>query len=187
MKPPAAPTHPLAETASLLERVSPGDIERASMLLRATRSSGGTVFVLGNGGSATTASHFVIDLLKATASAPGGAIRAVCLAESAARLTAQGNDEGFDRVFSSQVEVLGRPGDVVVAISASGRSVNVLRAVERARELGLTVMALTGFDGGPLLSFADLSIHVPSRNGAYGPVEDAHLAVCHAIAAAIAG
>ena len=108
-------------------------------------------------------------------------MRVFSLADNTACLSALGNDEGYEQVFASQVDGVVREGDVVLAISASGNSPNVLRAVELATARGATVVALVGFDGGALGDFAEQSVLVPSPVGAYGPVEDIHLMLGHII------
>ncbi len=134
----------------------------------------------GNGGSAATASHFVCDLVK-TASVEGRRrLRAVCLGDTPALLTAIANDIDYDSVFVYPMESLGRKGDALIAISCSGNSPNTLRAAEWAREHGLSVAALTGFAGGKLGELADIHINVPSEN--YGVIEDLHMSVGHMIA-----
>jgi D-sedoheptulose 7-phosphate isomerase len=140
---------------------------------------GNSVYIFGNGGSATTASHMACDLAK-TAAAPGKTrIKAFSLCDNTAMLTAVANDMGYDAVFVYQLEGSLRPGDVVVAISASGNSPNVVKAAAFAREQGARVVAFTGFGGGKLKALADVCISLESRN--YGPVEDAHLILEHMI------
>ena len=97
------------------------------------------------------------------------------------------NDISFDQVFSRQLIHLAERGDILMAVSASGNSPNVLACVDAARELGLTTIAFTGFDGGRLAALVDLLVHVPTRMGAYGPVEDVHLVVNHMITEQLKG
>lgn len=164
----AMPRAPLAE---IVERV-----------LRAARE-GRTILILGNGGSAATASHLACDLAK-TAAVPGfPRIRALALTDNVPLLTAWGNDVSYDVVFAEQIRTYSMPGDVVIAISASGNSPNVLAAVAAAREIGTQVIGLAGFGGGYLAPLCDVCLVVPSS--AYGPVEDAHMIVVHAVTSAI--
>lgn len=137
------------------------------------------VLVFGNGGSATTASHAVADLVK-TASVPDRRrLRALCLSDNSAMLTAIGNDLRYEDIFVYPLQTYARRGDLAVAISASGNSPNVVRACEWARSNDLGVVALTGFDGGKIARLCDVHVHVPSAN--YGIVEDLHLVVGHAV------
>src|SRR3954465_6217052 len=137
--------------------------EAAEELL-ACRARRGTVFVVGNGGSAATASHFACDLAKGTRTPGVPPFRVVPLTDNVPLLTAWANDTSYDRVFAEQLATLVRPGDVVVAISASGNSENVLAATRVARQLGATTIALTGQSGGRLGRLAELTIRVPARS-----------------------
>src|SRR5436189_5358112 len=127
-----------------------GLLESAAEALLACHRRGGTVFVLGNGGSAATASHFVCDLAKGTRTDGFPAFRVLSLTDNVPLMTAWANDTSYDRVFAEQLSALVRPGDVVVAISASGNSANVLAATRVARQLGTTTIAFTAQSGGRL-------------------------------------
>jgi len=152
------------------------------MILSAGRD-GRSIYILGNGGSAATASHLACDLAK-TASVPGHPrLRALALTDNVPLLTAWGNDASYDVVFAEQVSTFVRPGDLVIAISASGNSPNVVAAAAAARNLGASVIGLIGFGGGRLRSWCDVALVVPSHE--YGPVEDAHMVFVHAVTAAI--
>ena len=170
----------LADVARLMPF---GQLAAAAEALLACRERGRTVFLLGNGGSAATASHLACDLSKGTRTAGLAPFRVVALTDNVPIMTAWANDASYDRIFAEQVEALAQPGDVLVAISASGRSPNVLAAVAAARELGVTVVGLTGQPGGDLARLADLAIQVPA--GSIELVEDAHLAVAHSLCVAI--
>ncbi len=137
------------------------------------------VLLAGNGGSAATASHCANDLAKATRVADQLPMRAVSITDNASLMTALANDDGFERVFSHQMETLFRPGDVLIAISASGNSPNIVDAAQHALDNEGSVIALTGFTGGKLAEMSDVTIHAPSEVGEYGPVEDVHLIVTH--------
>ena len=152
-----------------------------STLLEA-RSGGATIFFIGNGGSAATASHFANDLAIGTNSYEKP-FRAISLTDNNAILTALGNDFGYDSIFVRQLRILGRPGDVLVGISASGNSPNLLKAFNYAKEIGIKTVALTAFDGGKLKQIADEGIHVPTGPKEYGPAEDAHMMLDHLIGA----
>ena len=161
-------------------------LERIVDLLRVARDRGSAVYVAGNGGSAAAASHFATDLAKATRRPGKSPLRVLSLTDNTAWLTALANDEGYEHVFTGQLESLLRDGDVLILISASGNSPNVIRAAELARQRGAKSVALVGFDGGQLLRLVDISVHAASETDAYGPVEDTLLAVHHAIAACLA-
>lgn len=150
--------------------------------LLAARAADARIFFIGNGGSAATASHFANDLAIGTR-APGKPFRAVSLTDNVAVMTAIANDDGYDEIFVQQLRTLMMPGDVVVAISASGNSPNVLKAVAHAAAHGAKTVGLTGFDGGKLADMVALRIHIPTEEGEYGPVEDGHMVLDHLIAA----
>jgi len=148
----------------------------AEILLRAQRE-GRRVFFLGNGGSATTASHMAVDFGKGTALAGQPRLRAISLTDNVGVITAWANDANYEAVFKEQLENLLEPLDVVIAISASGNSPNVLQAVEFGRKRGAVTIGLIGFGGGKLKDLVDIDITVSSRN--YGQVEDFHLTLDH--------
>lgn len=172
----------LTGVASLLERVDGQRVERVAQRLRRARDEGATIYVAGNGGSASTAAHFVNDLGKATKRSGRMPVRVMGLADNVPWLTALGNDEGYERVFAGQLENFAKPGDVLVVISASGNSTNLVRAVDLAKARGVSTIGLLGFDGGVLKAMTDEAIHIPTEKGAYEVVEDCHHAVCHALA-----
>jgi len=148
----------------------------SDMLYRAY-TDGKQVFVLGNGGSASTASHMAADLGKNTIGPNMRRFRILSLNDNIPLLTALSNDLGYDNVFAEQLQNLIQPGDVLIVISGSGKSPNVLRAMEYARSQSAEVAALLGFGGGPAADLADLSVVIDSSD--YGVVEDAHLIVNH--------
>lgn len=150
-------------------------------LLLAARESGHTVFFIGNGGSAATASHFANDISIGTRTGDDRPFRALSLTDNVAVMTALANDEGYDRMFVDQLKVHMKDGDSLVAISASGNSPNLLEAAAYARARGATVVGLTGFDGGKLREMSDISLHVQTAKGEYGPVEDVHMIFDHLI------
>jgi len=149
--------------------------------MEAARKGGHTVYFIGNGGSAATASHMVNDfgtgINKTIKGEPP--FRVVSLNDNPAVMLAVANDDGFDQVFVKQLEVLFKPGDKLVAISASGNSLNLVNAAKWVKERNGTVMSLVGFDGGQLKLISDVTVHVPSKKGDYGPVEDVHLILDH--------
>jgi D-sedoheptulose 7-phosphate isomerase len=166
--------------ADILRQVKGEAIERFTTLLFDAWKEDRQALFFGNGGSASTASHHVLDLVK-TASVPGQRpLRALAMNDNIGIVTAVGNDLEYAQTFSVPLAVYGRRGDLAVAISASGNSPNILAACKLARERGLRVVALTGFAGGKVAEMADLHINVPSDN--YGIIEDLHLSIGHIVA-----
>lgn len=149
------------------------------------RERGAMVFFLGNGGSAATASHFANDLSIGTRSKTKP-FRVMSLTDNVAVMTAVGNDNGYEYIFEFQLKALMQKGDVVVGISASGNSPNVLRAMQYAKDNGAKTVGITGFEGGELKGMVDLNLHVPTAKGEYGPVEDLHMIFDHMIHAYVA-
>jgi D-sedoheptulose 7-phosphate isomerase len=157
-----------------------GRIGQAIEWLKQARDEGQTIFACGNGGSASTASHFVCDMVKGASFGREKRFRILALTDSLPTLTAYSNDVGYDVVFVEQLRNFARPGDVLLAISGSGNSPNVLRAVEYANAGGLKTIGLTGRDGGQLGRLSQLEINVPDPH--MGRIEDGHLIVCHMLA-----
>ncbi len=137
------------------------------------------VFVLGNGGSGAVAAHWVTDLGINTIVDGRPGYRVVSLGDTPSSLTAIGNDIDFREVFATQLQAALRPSDVVIALSVSGNSPNVVRAIEYANEVGATTVGLTGMDGGKVKGLVDLSIHTASATDEYGPIEDIFSVVMH--------
>jgi D-sedoheptulose 7-phosphate isomerase len=150
--------------------------ELGETLFRAYRNNK-QVFLLGNGGSSSTASHMAADLAKNTIGPNMKRFRIVSLNDNAAIMTALANDLGYENVFSEQLTNLVQAGDVLIAVSASGNSPNVLKAMKYARSRSAEVVGLLGFDGGAAAELADLALIVPSNH--YGVIEDVHLIVNH--------
>src|SRR2546421_4561239 len=150
--------------------------------LMEARNRGARIFFIGNGGSAATASHFANDVAIGSLSWEKP-FRAISLTDNVAILTAVGNDYGYEEIFVRQLQTQMTSGEVVVAISASGNSPNVVRAVEYANNNGALTVALTGFDGGVLKQTASVVVHAPTNKGEYGPTEDIHLIVDHLVGA----
>jgi len=167
------------DVRSILSEIPIDAIERAVGIILDAYDNGAHVYVVGNGGSATNATHFACDLSKATIVDGRARLRVTSLTDNIALLTAWANDTSYDRVFSEQLTNLLDPGDVVIAISASGNSPNVVSAVVAARLMRASTIALVGFAGGRLLEAVDAAIHVPSND--YGVVEDCHSVIEHAI------
>jgi D-sedoheptulose 7-phosphate isomerase len=167
----------LGYLAQVFARIDRDAVASFIEVLERARTDGATVFFCGNGGSAATASHFQNDLTRWRTDP----MKVVSLTDNVAVITALGNDYGYDRIFVMQLEPLLAKGDVVVAISASGNSPNVVQAIEFANEREATTVGLTGFDGGRLGELCEIHVHVPSARGEYGPVEDAHMVLDHLV------
>lgn len=144
------------------------------------RSRGAMIFFIGNGGSAATASHFANDLAIGTNDYEQP-FRVISLTDNVPVITALGNDFGYDEIFVRQLRVCGKKGDVLVGISASGNSANLINAFNFANLAGIKTVALTAFDGGEMKSIADEGIHVPTEAKEYGPAEDAHMILDHLV------
>lgn len=142
---------------------------------------GARVWILGNGGSAAISDHFATDLAKINIDT-GLGILPMSLCANGPVLTALSNDYGYSDAFAHQIRAFANPGDVVVAVSSSGNSENVIRAIQQGKESGAATIGLSGFDGGRLAKEAEISIHVASDVGDYGTTEDAHSVICHAVA-----
>jgi len=169
----------------LLGEIDPNGIARTAQYLRNAGDRGATIYIAGNGGSAATASHWVNDLGKATKSSGDVPLRVMSLSDNVSWLTALANDEGYERVFSGQLENFARPGDILIVISASGNSPNLVQAVEVARQQGVFTIGLLGFDGGVLKEKVDDCLWLPTEKGAYGLVETGHSLLCHILTACL--
>lgn len=174
-----------AHVSSLQESLSALDLvtlQQAGELIDENCLRGHTVFCLGNGGSAATASHIATDLFWGRRMSGEPRPRAVSLVSNVPLMTALANDVNYDEVFVEQLRGQFREGDMIVAVSASGNSPNVVKAAEFAKEFGGTSVGLVGFDGGALKDRCNVSVHVATPPGAYELVEDVHHAVCHMLA-----
>ncbi len=175
----------LAELKTVLDRLPLDAARRAADLLFRAYQSDHTVFIFGNGGSAALASHLASDIGKST-HIPGPAslrgvkrLKAISLTDNVPLLTAWANDSNYENVFAGQMENFIQPRDVALAISGSGNSANVLRALEIARRAGASTVGLTGCGGGKMKSLLDCAVLVPSDN--MQQVEDAHLVLAHLV------
>lgn len=155
-------------------------LEAAAAILTRVHKDGGMVYSCGNGGSAAIANHLVCDHCKAVQSDTGLHPRIYSLSAHIEIMTAVSNDLSYDEVFVYQLRSLAKPGDALVAISSSGDSENIVRAVTWAKEHGIPVIAMTGFSGGRAAALADVDLHVPDDN--YGVVEDVHQSLMHILA-----
>jgi phosphoheptose isomerase len=169
-----------SELASAASSVEPAALDSAAAILLQAYVRGAGVFACGNGGSAAIANHLQCDHLKGVRTATDLRPRVVSLTTSAELLTAIANDIGYEDVFRYQLQSQARPGDVLVVVSSSGRSRNIVTALRWAREHDLRTIALTGFEGGEARAVAEVAIHVDSTN--YGIIEDLHQTIMHALA-----
>jgi D-sedoheptulose 7-phosphate isomerase len=166
-----------------LMKIDPAQVQALADAIYACYEKRATVFVIGNGGSGSNASHFCEDLGKCTLRREDfdndkkKRLRILSLTDNTPYILAWANDEGFDRVFSEQLKNLANPGDLLIAISGSGNSPNILRAVEWANRNGVTTFGCTGFSGGKLQSMAQKNLHVPLDD--MGIVESIHLTAFH--------
>jgi D-sedoheptulose 7-phosphate isomerase len=167
----------------VLESVDLSVIDGISSKLLEAYGAGKTTFLLGNGGSAALASHFACDLGKGTIHEGAPRFRALALTDSVPMLTAWANDSSYEDVFAEQLKNFVGKDDVVFAISGSGNSPNVLKALKVGREHGAFNIGITGFQGGKMKPSCDLCLVIPSDNMQY--IEDVHLAVTHAVFAAV--
>lgn len=168
--------------SDVLNGIDPQEVATFVRTLLDARERGASIFFMGNGGSAATASHFANDLAIGTNSYRKP-FRALAITDNNAVVTAIANDFGYSDIFERQLRVLGRKGDVVVGISASGNSPNLLKAFEAAHELGIKTVALTAFDGGKMRVLANEGVYVPTGMKEYGPAEDAHMILDHLVGA----
>ncbi|MHB1424081.1 MAG: D-sedoheptulose-7-phosphate isomerase [Gemmataceae bacterium] len=173
----------LERVAQELSRVEPDEIKQLADLMHDCYEKGRFIFICGNGGSGSNASHFCEDIGKCTLRREDldndnkKRVRILSLTDNTPYILAWANDEGFERVFAEQLKNLASPGDLLIAISGSGNSPNILRAVEWANRNGLTTFGCTGFSGGKLRTLAKHNFHVPLDD--MGIVESIHLAAFH--------
>ena len=160
-----------------LDTIDLDSVGKAIEILRVARDRNRHIFVCGNGGSASTASHFVCDMVKGASFNRPSRFRIMALTDSLPTITAYSNDVSYDCVFAEQLKNFAEPGDVFIAISGSGNSPNVLCAMEYANSMACETIALTGRDGGKLGPLAKLQIRVAEPH--MGRIEDGHMIVCH--------
>jgi D-sedoheptulose 7-phosphate isomerase len=166
----------------VLLSINPEEIKLFSNLLLQARETGKKIIFMGNGGSAATASHFANDISIGTRTFDKP-FRAISITDNNAVITAIANDDGYDEIFVQQLKVILCSGDIVVAISASGNSSNVVNAINYANDNGAITVGITAFDGGLLRNVSQHSVHVPTNRNEYGPAEDAHMILDHLLGA----
>ncbi len=153
-------------------------VEEVSNILLSKRQNKNAIFIIGNGGSSACAEHMSTDLMFGT-NAANPSFKTFCLSSNSSSLTATGNDVNFNSIFSRQINNLGEKGDLLIVISASGNSENLISAAQEAKKIGMYTIGLLGFDGGKLIEMLDNFIHVKTSVGEYGVSEDVHLIVNH--------
>jgi len=164
----------------IFDQIDLSEIKKFVEVILDARESAATIFFIGNGGSAATASHFANDLAFGT-NDYDKPFKVMSITDNVPVLTALSNDYGYDEVFVRQLRVYGKKGDVLVGISASGNSPNLLSAFEYALTTGIKTVALTAFDGGKMKEVAELGVHVPTGMKEYGPAEDVHMILDHLV------
>lgn len=168
----------------VLDSLDVSSVDAFEKEFEAARNEGCTIFVAGNGGSASTASTLAndlgFDIIKKTNTEK--AFKILALTDNNSVMTAISNDVGYENLFVGQLKIHYRTGDRLLVISASGNSTNLVKAAEWVKSQGGRVLGLLGFDGGKLKELCDIMIHVPTVKGEYGPVEDAHLIMNHVLA-----
>jgi len=178
----------LSDFMALISKVNSHEIIRVAEIIHDKMKQRRSIYVCGNGGSAALSQHFAIDLGLGTSKyLKAQGCRVFDLTSNAAILTATANDLDFAEVFSRQIELYGQPQDLLITISSSGNSLNVINAITKARELGIETIGITGFDGGQLKELVDYHVHVESKIGDYGKVEDAHSFILHLVTNLIRG
>jgi D-sedoheptulose 7-phosphate isomerase len=173
----------LAEMERAIRQIDRGAVRAAVEVLFACWRRDATAYLIGNGGSAATASHMMADLTKCTLVAGAPRFRAIALTDNVPTMTAFANDDGYEQIFVEPLRSLLRPEDVLVAISGSGNSPNVLRGVEHAVAIGAATVGLCGENGGRLATLVDVAVRVPAAR--IGQQEDGHLILNHTIALAL--
>ena len=171
--------------ASSFDGVPASAARKLALELDEARSKKSNVFICGNGGSAANANHWANDLLYGAAKGGRGGVRAHSLSANTSVLMCLANDTGYDNVFSGQLDVLASPGDILIALSGSGNSPNILRAIEAGNRIGMQTWAIVGFDGGKALALAQHSIHFPVHDMQIA--EDLQMVACHLVTQHLAG
>jgi D-sedoheptulose 7-phosphate isomerase len=164
----------------VLDSISPADVNNLFEQIKQTIQSGNQILVFGNGGSAMSMSHFATDMVKGVGDALDNRVKVISLNDNAGLITAIGNDYSFDEVFYKQLKTLANPGDLVLTLSVSGSSPNLVKAFEWARSSNIRTIAMVGGKKGKLAEIADTTLVIDSLH--YGYVEDAHMLICHMIA-----
>jgi D-sedoheptulose 7-phosphate isomerase len=162
-----------------LDTIDLAKVDEIIEVLKRARDEDRQIFVCGNGGSAATANHFACDMVKGASYGKDKRFRITALSEQIPTMTAYANDVGYDAVFVEQLKNFARKGDVLLVMSGSGNSPNVIRAVEYAKSIGCQTIGLSGRDGGKLKPMVSLNVHIEDDH--MGRIEDAHMAICHMV------
>jgi D-sedoheptulose 7-phosphate isomerase len=173
----------LDELGNILDQLPQDQIAQIIRTLEQARMERRQIFLIGNGGSAATASHFANDLLKSTVTEGKPRMKVIALTDNIPIMLAYANDCGYETIFAEQLDALAAPGDVVVAFSGGGRSPNVIRALDFARQRGLTTIGITGRDGGEMREWCNICLIAPCQP--MEQIEDVHVVLCHLIYSAI--
>lgn len=169
------------DLAKLLKGIDKQSIQKIVQAFEKTAEKGSKIYVIGNGGSCSTASHWANDFAIGLKRRGIAVFDMVSLGDNAAVCSAIANDIGYENIYHEQLRGILKPDDVLLAISCSGNSPNIVKAVKYAKETGAAVIGCTGFDGGELMRDSDIVFHVPTEKGEYGLVEDMHLILDHII------
>jgi D-sedoheptulose 7-phosphate isomerase len=177
----------LESLKATIDKISTRDVDKVIQLLYDAYLENRQIFLVGNGGSASTASHFACDLSKGTLQRvyddTEKRFRIISLTDNVAILTAIGNDLSYDDIFSQQLKNLVNKGDILIAITGSGNSPNIINAVKTASNAGAVTIGFLGFDGGKVMGMLDHVIHIPSDH--YGQIEDLHMVLAHMISSGL--
>jgi D-sedoheptulose 7-phosphate isomerase len=173
----------LDEISSILQQLPQDQIAQIIQTLDQARMDRKKIFLIGNGGSAATASHFANDLIKSTIIDGKPRMKVIALTDNIPVMLAYANDCGYETIFAEQLDALAEPGDLLVVFSGSGRSPNVIRALDLARQRDLTTIGFTGRDGGDMRERCDICLIAPCQ--AMEHIEDVHVLLCHLIYSAI--
>ena len=166
--------------AAAAASIDPDAVSAAGMLIRNTVLGGRRIYACGNGGSAAIANHLVCDCLKGIRNGTSMQPKVHSFSTTIELITAIANDLGYDEIFSYQLESMGEAGDLLIAISSSGASPNIVKSLERAKDMDIRTISMTGFSGGPARTIADVNLHVDASN--YGVIEDLHQSLMHILA-----
>ncbi len=175
----------LAEHQKLAKELDAESFQRGIEMVKAAFEGGKKIITCGNGGSASTASHYIVDWNKMVNLSTGKKFRGICLCDNVGLITAYGNDLTYVDVFAGQIDALMDEGDLLVAVSGSGNSPNMLKAIEAARRIRGKVLGVVGYDGGKMMSMCDHSVWVPSFDMQL--CEDLHLMFGHMVMKSLCG
>jgi len=164
-----------------LSTINPEVFDQIIEQMETTRKANSTIYIIGNGGSASIASHIANDMGVGIRHEGIKPLKILSLTDNVSAISALGNDKGYDSIFSEQLRPILHPLDLLIALSVSGNSPNIIKAVEFAKKMGVTIIGCTGFDGGELKKLCDISFHIENEKSNYGPVEDAFMVLNHLI------